>query len=286
MRQLTAEGQNIVQELSARHGFSADAVAHMLFAVLNGNGSMAQFQHPEFAGSGQWMRGGMIMLGDMFNGYLKGRVDSLCSELANVLANQPGLLQGGSFQSQSQGGSSQQHQATGSWGPSSLFVPDPEDNWWPSALGAPSATGAQNNVRYAYFAQQRRLAVKTGGQVWVYDTLDHQIGGFAQQQGMGGSITFSSQYGTVDLSRLPVALRNGQPVSQPSAPSAPQHPASSAAPAVSSPQVASSSSTAAPHAISPSEVISALEKLGELEAKGILTKEEFATKKAQLLSRL
>jgi hypothetical protein len=31
-------------------------------------------------------------------------------------------------------------------------------------------------------------------------------------------------------------------------------------------------------------VFSALEKRGELEAKGILTKEEFATKEAQLLS--
>jgi hypothetical protein len=98
MRQLTPEGQRIVLDLSNRHGFSVDAVSHMLFAVLNGNGSMAQFQHPEFAGSGQWMRGGMIMLGDMFNGYLKGRVDNLCSELANLLANQTGLLHSGSFQ--------------------------------------------------------------------------------------------------------------------------------------------------------------------------------------------
>lgn len=279
MKQLTAEGQRIVQELSGRHGFSADAVTHMLFAVLNGNGSMAQFQHPEFAGSGQWMRGGMIMLGDMFNSYLKGRVDGLCSDLANVLANQTGLLQSGSFQSQSQGGGSQQHQSNGGvMGASSLFVPDPEDNWWPSTLGTPSAIGTQNNVRYAYFPNQRRLAVKTGGDVWVYDTQDHQIGGFGQQQGSGGSITFSSQYGTVDLLRLPVTSRNGQPVYQQASPPAPSQPASF--------PNASGPSGAAPGSISANEVISALEKLGELEAKGVLTKEEFATKKAQLLGRL
>jgi hypothetical protein len=279
MRQLTAEGQRIVQDLSGRHSFSVDAVTHMLFAVLNGNGSMAQFQHPEFAGSGQWMRGGMIMLGDMFNSYLKGRVDGLCSDLANVLANQPGLLQSGSFQSQSQGGVSHQHQATGGvMGSSSLFVPDPEDNWWPSALGMPNATGNQNNVRYAYFANQRRLAVKTGAEVWVYDTQDHQIGGFGQQQGMGGSITFTSQYGNVDLSRLPVASRNGQPVFQQAAPPVPA--------SQSSFQVGTGAGADAPSAVSASEVISALEKLGELEAKGILTKEEFAAKKAQLLGRL
>jgi hypothetical protein len=71
----------------------------MLFAVLNGNGSMARFNHSEFAGSGQWMKGGMIMLGDMFNNYLKGQVDSLCLDISNILAHQPGLLRSGSFQS-------------------------------------------------------------------------------------------------------------------------------------------------------------------------------------------
>jgi len=63
-------------------------------------------------------------------------------------------------------------------GDSSLFVPAPASNWWPADLGAPSATGSQNNVRYAYFSNARRLAVETFGQIWIYDTLDHQIGGF------------------------------------------------------------------------------------------------------------
>jgi len=280
MRQLTPDGQRIVNDLANRHGFSVDAVTHMLFAVLNGNGGMAQFCHSEFGGSGQWMRGGMTMVGDMFNNYLKGRVDNLCSEIANLLVNQPGLLQSGSFQSQSQGGSSHQHQATGgAMGSSSLFVPDPEENWWPRDLGSPSALGTQNNVRYAYFADQRRLAVKTGGEVWVYDTLDHQIGGFGQQQGMGGSITFSSQYGTVDLTRLPVTSRNGQAMMQPTPPppSVNYQPAPAPASAMPAPSGSFTSST---------DVIAALEKLGDLKSKGILTEDEFNAKKAELLSRL
>ena len=92
MQQLTPEGQHLVAELANRHGFSVDAVTHMLFAVRNGNGTMAQFGHPEFGGGGQWMQGGMIMLGDMFNNFLKGRVDALCNEISGVLARQPGLL--------------------------------------------------------------------------------------------------------------------------------------------------------------------------------------------------
>ena len=219
MQQLTPAGQQLVADLSQRHGFSQDAVTHMLFAVLHGNGTMAQFNHPEFAGSGQWMQGGMMMLGDMFNHSLKGRVDALCNELSNILANQPGLLQSGSFQSQSQSGGGQQQQNVGGMmGESSLFVPDPSQHWWPKELGQPNATGSQNNVQYAYFAGPRRLAVKTGGQVWVYDTQDHQIGGFSQQQGAGGSILFTSQYGTVVLSSLPVVSIDGRP-QQP----APQH---------------------------------------------------------------
>src|SRR5208283_5174970 len=174
MPELTPEGQRVVNQLSQSSGFSPDAVTHMLTAVLHGNGSMAQFGHPEFGGGGQWMRGGMVMVGDMFNNNLKGRVDSLCNEISNILSREPGLFRTGSFQSQSQSGSGSQEQAAGSpMGQSSLFVPDPRSHWWPAELGAPSATGSQNNLRYAYFAGSRRLAVDSGGDIWVYDTLDH-----------------------------------------------------------------------------------------------------------------
>ena len=268
MPELTPEGNQVVSDLAFRHGFSQDAVAHMLFAVLNGNGSMAQFNHPEFAGSGQWMQGGMLMLGDMFNHGLKSRVDSLCQEISGILINQPGLLRSGSFQSQSQSGGGQQSQAAGApMGPSSLFVPDPQQNWWPTDLGQPSATGSQNNASYAYFANAHRLAVKTGDQVWVYDTLDHQIGGFSQQQGMDGSITFTSQYGVVNLASLPVVSQNGQHVAAPAS-----------APAQVTQTPVDSSSEA--------DILDTIAKLGQLKEQGVLTDDEFNAKKAELLSRL
>jgi hypothetical protein len=269
MMQLTFEGQRVVNQLSQSSGFSADAVTHMLGAVLNGNGSMAQFSHPEFGGGGQWMRGGMLMIGDMFNGYLKGRVESLCNEIANILSREPGLFRSGSFQSQSQSGNGSQHQAAGGMqGQSSLFAPDPRSNWWPAELGSPNATGSQNNLKYAYFAGSRRLAVDSGGDVWVYDTQDHQIGGFSQQQGSGGSIQFSSQFGTVSLASLPVVLRNGQPV--PSAPS----------------PIPISSPSSIPSSPLEGSIFTAIERLGDLKAKGFISDQEFAVKKAELLARL
>lgn len=279
MHQLTAEGSRIVGDLSNQFGFSQDAVTHMMVAVLNGNSSMAQFNHPEFGGSGQWMQGGMLMLGDMFNHGLKNRVDALCQQISGILANQPGLLRSGSFQSQSQNGSGQQSQVAGAaMGQSNLFVPDPEENWWPSELGQPSATGNQNNMRYAYFANAGRLAVKTGNQVWVYNTLDHQIGGFSQQQGFGGNIIFTSQYGTVNLSSLPIVSRDGQPVQNvPS--SAPAAPSSFAAPV-------SQGSGQNAQVENEVDIIDSIARLGELKDKGILTDVEFASKKAELLSRL
>jgi hypothetical protein len=70
-------------------------------------------------------------------------------------------------------------------------------NWWPAALGVPSSVGAQNDVRYAYFPAARRLAVDLKGKVTVYDTQDHQIGGFSQQQSELGSLSFASQFGPV-----------------------------------------------------------------------------------------
>ena len=54
MQQLTTAGQQLVNDVSNRYGLSQDAVVHMLVAVNNGSGSMAQFNCPELGGSGQW----------------------------------------------------------------------------------------------------------------------------------------------------------------------------------------------------------------------------------------
>lgn len=280
MPNLSQSGQQLVESIANRYGLSTDAVTHMLIAVYNGNGTMAQFNHPEFCGSGQWMRGGMTMVSDLFNNNLKCLVDNLCNDLSNELANHQTTPFAGSFQSQSQGGMSSQAQASGQLGSAnSLFVPDPTSHWWPPELGAPTSVGSQNSLRYAYFADTHRLAVSTGGTPWVYDTLDHQIGGFAQQQGGGQSITFTSQYGTVDLSTLPVVSRDGhiptQPQSsisiEPSAPATYVEPAGNAP--STSPQIGEN-------------VIDTLERLGSLREKGYITDEEFNSKKSELLARL
>jgi hypothetical protein len=119
-----------------------------------------------------------------------------------------------SFQSQSQGGGQQQDRYVGA-GSVSLFVPEAPDRasgqWWPTELGFPNGSGAQNQVRYAYFNAAHRLAVELNGHVTVYDSLDHQIGGVSQQQGSGGTLTFTSQYGTVSVSNLPVVSVDGVP---------------------------------------------------------------------------
>ncbi len=184
MLQLTSAGQQALNDIAQRHGFSLDAVQSMLTSVVNGNGSMAQFSHPEFGGSGQWMQGGMTMIGDMFNNQLKGRVENLCAELARLIGNP----------NQS----------------SNLFVAPPKQpDWWGPDLRWPTTSGGQNNMRYAWFAQAHRLAIDVNGQVTIYDTLDHQISGVSQQQSGGTSVAFSSQYGYVDLNRLPVVSVNG-----------------------------------------------------------------------------
>lgn len=57
MLSLTEQGQRLVAELAQRYGFSTEAVASLLRAVAAGNGTMAQFDHPELGapGSGCWV---------------------------------------------------------------------------------------------------------------------------------------------------------------------------------------------------------------------------------------
>jgi hypothetical protein len=277
MQALTQEAQQAVSNLAQRYGISEDAVRTMLFAVSAGNGTMAQFYHVELGGGGQWMRGGMTMVGDMFNSGLKARVDGLCSELSTLLATQ------------------------------NVFVPQPAlpgyggysaGPWWPSALGVPSSSGGQNDSQYAYFPGPRRLAVKESGRLAVYDTLDHQIGGVQQQQGGSmGSFSFSSQFGTFSVDSLPFAPESPgyvppaptgvQPPIAP-VPPAPEYPA--AQPPAPAQTLQSSAYTPSNQALramrTPEEIISAIEGLGDLHRRGLLSDSEFQTKKAELLAQL
>jgi hypothetical protein len=256
MQLLTVEGQHIVSDIARRYNLSQDAVIHMLIAVNNGGGSMAQFNCWELGGSGQWMRGGMTMVGDMFNYGLKMTVENLCSELSNVLATTQ-VLQPPPVGSRS------------------------SNQWWPPELGSPFSSGAQNNIRYAVFPQ--RLAVELNGQVTVYDTLGHNIGGVSQQQGGDTSLTFSSQYGTVSVNSLPIVSGSGLP-------SAPQTNFATPAPTFNNLPNSSAEWQATTPVASNStpahDIIALIESLSRLRDAGALTDSEFNSKKAELLSRL
>jgi hypothetical protein len=281
MQDLTPEGRRILEDIARRHAVSLEAVVRMVRALIEGNGSQAQFNHPDFGGMGQWSQGGMIMVGDMFNQGLKFRVDTLCNELASLLRGQPFFAAApGSFQSQSQSGGGVSLFVAGS-GPSS-------NRWWPADLGDPASTGAQNDLRYACFPSRRRLAIQQGGRVSVYDTGEHRITGFSQQQSGDQSLTFTSQFGLVRVADLPLVSPGG---TQPEAPStsiftAPQPPPKPTSEAAAPEAIAP---TAAPKpAASPTvdEVLTTIERLADLRQKNILTEEEFAAKKSELLSRL
>ncbi|WP_432695997.1 SHOCT domain-containing protein [Marinobacterium sp. YM272] len=262
MQQLTQAGQNLVNDLAYRYNLSQDAVVHMLVAVNNGGGTMAQFNCPELGGSGQWMQGGMTMVGDMFNHGLKMTVDNLCGELSAALAN------------------------------TQIFPPVPHgsrssQNWWPAELGSPFSSGAQNNVRYAIFPN--RLAVETNGQVSIYDTLNHNIGGVSQQQGGGDSLTFSSQFGTLAVSSLPLISGPGQaqaPQTNFAAPPQPPQPQQSQPqPQPQQPDTQSAMPDLSNNA-STDDIIGLIEKLARLRDAGAITDEEFNAKKLELLQRI
>jgi hypothetical protein len=79
------------------------------------------------------------------------------------------------------------------------------ERWWPQELGDnPNSAGGQNETRYAFFAEKKRLAVDLGeGNVQLYETGDHRISGVQQHQGSGGKeVIFTSQLGEVSLEKL------------------------------------------------------------------------------------
>ena len=116
----------------------------------------------------------------------------------------------------------------------------------------------------------------------MYDTGEHRISGFSQQQGSDQSLTFTSQYGIVRVADLVLLVPGGNQLRNPapsgSAPLPAQAPQSETRPAA----------TAAPPATQPAmeDILKTIERLAELRQKNILTEEEFVSKKAELLNRL
>ena len=305
---LTPAGEAAVADLAQRYNVSGGAVRNLLDAVIRGGGAMAQFSHPDLGGHGQWMRGGMTMVGDMFNSGLQSTVSGICSELSSQLASGAVLV-----------AAPDQAVAAGSFGSFGSFGGD----WWPAELGRPSSSGGQNDASYAYFPGPRRLAIRRASAITLYDTGEHSISGVQQQQGGSGSLEFSSQFGTftVDSLRLvdggaapagraapPVAPplgsvspRQGQsqfsvPAPPPVAAAVPvgeaPHATMSAPPGAASPPPAASATPPRPAgptgdaATTAAEIGAAIETLAGLRDKGFLTDDEFTTKKTELLARL
>ncbi len=266
MGELTEQGQQVLSELARRHGVSLDAVHTLARALVAGRGTQAQFSHPDLGGMGQWSSGGMVMVGDMFNHGLKQRVDALCTEISSLLARQPLFAE--------PAGASAVGRTAGQASFTSLMSSS-SSNWWPAELGSPTSSGAQNGLRYAWFAGARRLAIEDHGNLQIFDTGDHAISGFGQQQGGSRSLTLTSQHGHVRVADLPVVepqASSDKPTQRPVDP-------------------ASTPSTQAPAAHAEAtgakgDVFDMLERLSDLHRKGVVSAEEFAAKKAELLSRI
>ena len=270
MSNLTANGRNTIEEIARRYGLSSGAVEHMARAVSNGGGTMAQFNVPELGGSGQWMAGGMTMVGDMFNSGLQNTVSNLCGELSNAMA-------------------------------STLFFEQPKTTMgggsWPEWLGQPAASGGQNQARYAYFPQARRLAFDhgNGGALVLLDTGDHQISGISQQQsGLSdpfGGVSVSSQFGQFALSSFPVVDQNSQGEPTMSAPPAPAGnpdfgPEPTNMPFDTQGQDTASNQAPAQPPVNTDDILGTIARLAQLRDAGALSEEEFSTKKSELLARL
>lgn len=260
------KGSRMLADLADRHGVSQRAVEQLLAAVMSGGGNQAQFNIPELGGMGQWSSGGMAMIGDMFNNDLKAKVADLCRDLA-------ALGRDGKLPLHAASARQKQDIDAESGIPASAS----SMNWWPAELGTAGSAGSQNDMRYALFPSINRLAIKQGDQVAVYDTGDHRITGFSQQQGGNQSLTFTSQHGPIRLADLREVQANaGTEAQTPTA-----APAVTASPAGTRPKAGDGPADGSDH-----DIYTKIERLADLHAKGILKDDEFHAKKRELLDRL
>jgi hypothetical protein len=179
----------VINDIAERYRVSVGCVRVLLDSLRRTGGTLAQFDHPELGGPGQWQPG-MVMVGDMMNNQLKAHVAGLCSELSalvrgvdsagvHTLSRPPGTP----------AAAGEAHLPAG-------------ESWWPATYGHPSASGAQNGIRYAVFPEKRRLLIQRGARIDGYDTGIYHVSGVGQQQGATSTLTFTSRAGEIPLDEL------------------------------------------------------------------------------------
>jgi hypothetical protein len=81
---------------------------------------------------------------------------------------------------------------------------------WPTEPGIASTSGTSADMRYAYFPQNRRLAVECAGVLTIYDTAEYQFRGMLQAhpaENLGISIL--TQRGRIRLTDLATVAKPG-----------------------------------------------------------------------------
>jgi hypothetical protein len=235
-------------EIAARHGVKPETAEQLLEALRGGGGKRARFDVPELGGAGQWACDGPVIIGDMLDTDRKARIDALCRELARLVTT-PGIA------------SPEDPRA------------DPETGGgWPAWPGLATAGGGQNDMRYAVFPGRRRLAVARGEAMTVHCIGQRATGGASRPDRTtpadpGGS----RSAGDDDHSRDHSLGGPGSASAGAGKPATEERAGRKAAAVTSSPLA---------------DPVVLIERLAELYARGILTDEEFARKKAELLSRL
>ena len=177
-----SDGKADVAAVAQRHG-SARAPVASFTSARSGGGRQAQFSHPELGGMGQWS-GGMTQIGDMFNDALKAKVSAFCQEMS---AHAPGAR---AAQNVYEGGRRRR----------------------PGRCAARTAGGPRARPTHVVRgAEQHELRLLPGqaparlsrdGRVTVYDTGEHRLTGFSQQQPGTGDFAFAGQSGPVALHEL------------------------------------------------------------------------------------
>ena len=276
----------LVAEAAAAHGFSREAATALWQALQRGQGRMAQFEHAELGGAGQWMAGGMTMLASMGDAALRARVDALAATLAPYAERAAASV--------------------------AATPPAASGRARADAWGAAAASGAQNDLKYAYYPEARRLVIEDAQGLQVYDTGMHQIQGVSQQSGQGVPC-FQTAHGAVELTQLrrvadtqdttgdgaPPAARARQleaPDERARSAPSPATPARAAEPSAgagSGHLGAAQTRTAQVGADAgrdagerAEQALRLLEPLARLHQAGVLSAEEFQAKKAELLARI
>jgi hypothetical protein len=165
------QNTQFIDTIAIKFGLSAETIRQLTYELEKTRGRSARFDIKELGGKGRWELNQTASVGNGFNAALNTVVTDLCTEISERIREGTQVEEDATLPSTRK---KAQPELDDTIGLTTISLKP--GAWWSEHYGNdPEKTGSVSGMRFAYFAQHRRLILRQGLRNRIFDTEDYNV---------------------------------------------------------------------------------------------------------------